>query len=136
MKYILDTDTISYYLNSPEEHIRLFLNIENTDNEDLATTIINYSEIMYGAYLKGYDKTKRLQNMKNFLQLMQHYQLDTSAIDKFVELKVNLRQQGSLIPDMDLMIAAITMANDGTLVTHNTKHFSRIKGLKLEDWCI
>jgi len=35
---------------------------------------------------------------------------------------------------MDLLIAGIAIENDMTLVTHNMKHFSRIPGLKLQDW--
>ena len=35
---------------------------------------------------------------------------------------------------MDLFIAATALEHDYTLVTHNTRHFSRIPGLKLEDW--
>jgi tRNA(fMet)-specific endonuclease VapC len=34
----------------------------------------------------------------------------------------------------DLMIAAIVLANGLILVTHNTREFSRVSGLALEDW--
>jgi len=33
-----------------------------------------------------------------------------------------------------LLIAAIALANQATLVTHNTREFSRVAGLKIEDW--
>jgi tRNA(fMet)-specific endonuclease VapC len=33
-----------------------------------------------------------------------------------------------------MLIAAIVLAHNGILVTHNTEEFSRIEGLKLEDW--
>jgi len=42
--------------------------------------------------------------------------------------------QGRLIGPNDLMIAAIATANDAVLVTHNQREFSRIAGLRLEDW--
>ena len=32
------------------------------------------------------------------------------------------------------MIAAIALANDLTPVTHNTREFSRVPNLKIEDW--
>jgi tRNA(fMet)-specific endonuclease VapC len=41
---------------------------------------------------------------------------------------------GQLIGPYDLMIAAIALTHSLTLVTHNTKEFSRVPGLKLEDW--
>jgi tRNA(fMet)-specific endonuclease VapC len=49
-------------------------------------------------------------------------------------LRADLAQHGTLIGPNDLMIAAIALANDLILVTHNTVEFSRIKALKLEDW--
>jgi len=45
-----------------------------------------------------------------------------------------LRRLGTPLDDMDLLIAGIAIENDMTLVTHNMKHFSRIPGLKLQDW--
>jgi len=45
-----------------------------------------------------------------------------------------LSDAGRIIEDMDILIASIVLANEGTLVTNNTAHFNRIKGLKLEHW--
>jgi len=45
-----------------------------------------------------------------------------------------LRRLGTPLDNMDLLIAGIAIENDMTLVTHNMKHFSRIPGLKLQDW--
>ena len=45
-----------------------------------------------------------------------------------------IRRLGTPLDDMDLLIAGIAIENDMTLVTHNMKHFSRIPGLKLQDW--
>lgn len=58
----------------------------------------------------------------------------TTAIKTYAQLRVQLEAQGNRLEDMDLFIAATALANDYTLVTHNTRHFSRIPGLKLEDW--
>ena len=41
---------------------------------------------------------------------------------------------GAVLDKMDLFIAATALANDCTLVTHNTRYFARIPGLRLEDW--
>jgi len=45
-----------------------------------------------------------------------------------------MEKSGTPIGPNDLLIAAIAMANDVTLVTHNVKEFSRIKEMSLEDW--
>jgi predicted nucleic acid-binding protein len=36
---------------------------------------------------------------------------------------------------MDMLIAASALEAGAILVSHNTRHFSKIKGLKVEDWC-
>jgi tRNA(fMet)-specific endonuclease VapC len=45
-----------------------------------------------------------------------------------------LEKLGTPIGPNDLLTAAIGVANDVTVVTHNTREFSRVAGLKLEDW--
>jgi tRNA(fMet)-specific endonuclease VapC len=52
----------------------------------------------------------------------------------FAKLKADLRKQGAMLMDFDLMIAAISLRNDLILVTNNHMHFSRIPGIKLENW--
>ena len=42
--------------------------------------------------------------------------------------------KGVTVPTADLMIAAVALAHDLTLVTHNTADFQAIPGLRLEDW--
>lgn len=49
-------------------------------------------------------------------------------------LKANLRQQGLLIEDFDLLIAATALVHNLILVTNNTKHHSRVPGLGIENW--
>jgi tRNA(fMet)-specific endonuclease VapC len=46
----------------------------------------------------------------------------------------NLRKKGELIEDADLLISAACLVNDWVLITNNPKHFSRIKGLDIENW--
>ena len=53
---------------------------------------------------------------------------------KFGNLKAELETIGLRVDDADLLIAATAIIYKATLVTANTKHFSRFKGLKLEDW--
>ena len=48
----------------------------------------------------------------------------------------HLASQGTPIGPYDLQIAAIALAHDLTVVTHNTREFARVPGLKLEDWLL
>lgn len=48
--------------------------------------------------------------------------------------KVELRRQGMLIEDLDILIGCTAIASDRILVTANVKHFERLKGIQLENW--
>jgi tRNA(fMet)-specific endonuclease VapC len=60
--------------------------------------------------------------------------LNKTALDIAVELHAELRGRGQLIPDADLLMAAIALAHDLTLLTANTRHFQRIEFLRIENW--
>jgi tRNA(fMet)-specific endonuclease VapC len=62
--------------------------------------------------------------------------IDHAVLDKAAELYAELRASGQLIEDADLLIGAMALVHDMTLVTHNTAHFARITGLQIEDWLI
>jgi len=49
-------------------------------------------------------------------------------------LRADLERRGVPLNDTDLMIASIALRHDLTLVTGNPRHFSRLPGLKLENW--
>ncbi len=55
-------------------------------------------------------------------------------MEVFGQTKAFLQKSGMIVDDMDLMIVSTALANNMTLVTHNTKHFVHILGLSLEDW--
>lgn len=59
---------------------------------------------------------------------------DDSAAEAYGIIRAELKRQGQLIGSNDLLIAATALAYDLTLVTHNTREFGRVPGLKLEDW--
>lgn len=62
------------------------------------------------------------------------FPFDDAAVDLFVSIRRQLEILGTPIGPYDLQIAAIALANDCTLVTHNTAEFSRVPGLRIEDW--
>ena len=65
--------------------------------------------------------------------------LDVIEIDfhvalRFGELRAQMLDTGTPMPDMDALIAATALAHDMTLVTHNTVDFRPVEGLRLIDW--
>ncbi len=51
----------------------------------------------------------------------------------FARVRAGLREQGNLIADLDLLIAATAIAYDLTLLTRNRRHFERVPGLSIYD---
>ena len=51
-----------------------------------------------------------------------------------MSIRIDLEEKGIPIGPYDILIAGIALSNKGILVTHNTKEFERIEGLKIEDW--
>ena len=61
---------------------------------------------------------------------------DRASAERYAELRADLQRQGQIIGGNDMQIAAIALVHGLILVTHNTREFSRIPGLSLEDWQI
>ena len=59
---------------------------------------------------------------------------DADCAEEFGRVRADLRRQGISVDDMDLLIGATALVYDLTVVTHNTRHFRQIPGLRLEDW--
>ncbi len=72
--------------------------------------------------------------MNQFISDLQVIAHDYSACQVYGKLRNNLERKRKIIGSIDLLIAAIAIANDLTLVTNNTKEFKRIKELKVENW--
>ena len=72
--------------------------------------------------------------MQTFVDRFTALPLDSAAAEIAGRVDANLARQGLRIGPYDTRIAAITLANDLTLITHNTREFSRVVGLRLLDW--
>jgi len=131
MLIFLDTNIISYYLKSDENIIDKVM--ENIDNDDiLCTTLLNVYEILKGFKWKNNKQKEKRFNI--FLNELDIYSINENVIKIATELYATLRKKGITIEDIDIFIAAIVIANDGVLVTNNTKHFGNIKQLKVVNW--
>ena len=127
---ILDSDILIYFLKGNRKVVEEVLKIEPNQ---LFTTRINYTELLYGAYNSS-KKEENLATFKNFLEKFTILEFDQKASEIFAQTKTKLKKDGNIIADMDLMIASISIANKKELVTNNHKHFERIKGLEIIKW--
>lgn len=128
--YVLDTNTCIYWLKGREEIRR---RIEQIGTDNLRMTVVTLAEMRYGAY-NSQKVEENLKNIDNFLRKVRVLFLNEDAANKFGKIKVDLCRGGQIIDDFDILISAITLSNDGILVTNNIEHFKRIEGLKFENW--
>lgn len=131
MIYLLDTNVCVQYLNGRSEAIRE--RIQQTDADDIAVCSIVKAELFYGAHRSQHPE-RTLARQQQFLNLFLSLPFDDEAAMVYGRIRADLAAQGTPIGSNDMQIAAIALANDLTLVTHNTGEFSRVSGLRLEDW--
>jgi len=130
MKYLLDTDTTIYWLKG---NVKIEVKAISVGLENIALSIISKAELYFGAYNSDY-VDKNINNIQKLSTIIATLPFDEIASENFGKIKSDLKKSGNLIPDTDIMIASIVLANDLTLVTNNTKHFERIASLKIENW--
>jgi tRNA(fMet)-specific endonuclease VapC len=99
----------------------------------VAISAITVGELVLGTHLAD-DPKRELAKVEAFLRPIQVLPFDRDEAVQWAALDARLRKLGNRIETEDAIIAATALAMGMTLVTGNTKHFSRIKGLKMVDW--
>jgi len=94
------------------------------------------SEISLAEFYVGVNKSKNPRLEKEAVFIAETFAVIpiSGALKTYAQLRAQLEQKGTRLDTMDLFIAATAIDNGYTLVSHNTRHFSRIPGLQLEDW--
>lgn len=131
MSYLLDTNTCIRYLNRSSLSIYNRLN-SLSPGEIFLCDVVKF-ELYYGAY-RSSRQQENLETLRVFFSEFVSLPFDgqVAAICGYIRSK--LAERGTLIGAYDMQIAAIALANDLTLLTHNVSEFSRIEGLNIEDW--
>lgn len=131
MIYLLDTNVWIHFLN-PDESIAKN-RVATADPACIHLCSIVKAELYFGA-----EKSARRQNNLNTLNQLfkglKSFDFDNRAAREYGKLRAMLSRAGTPIGPNDLMIAAIAKANQAVLVTHNVREFSKVEGLKIEDW--
>lgn len=130
MKFLLDTDTCVYWLRGRQT---VYARIAEAGLSDIAISVITLAELRYGAACSQQPEANQ-QAIDTLASGIVVLGVDPAVVRIFGDVKVALRQQGMLIEDFDLLIAATARTFGLTLVTNNTDHFGRIPGLRLENW--
>jgi tRNA(fMet)-specific endonuclease VapC len=131
--YLLDANILSDLLKNPtgRSAARMAAAVDRNPRR-VFTSVIVAAEMHYGAKKKGSDKTTA--EVHGVLANVEILPLGLDVIEHYARIRVELERAGTTIGANDLLIAAHALATDLILVTHNLREFSRVRGLKYEDW--
>ena len=131
MIYLLDTNTCIQYLTGRSENV--INKFKTTHRENIYLCDVVKAELYYGAYRS----VKQEQNLALYEFFFSQYislPFDGKAAKIYGEIRSQLSKLGTPIGAYDFQIAAIALANNLILVTHNTREFQRVENLQIEDW--
>ena len=134
MSHLLDTNSwINHLRRGTASRVTAKLAAAPPGSVFLCSIVV--AELIYGAMHSG--PTHQASNLALLAKLRQQVvslPFDDRAAEEYGKVRANLAASGTQIGPNDLMIAAIALANQMTLVTHNPAEFSRVQGLSMEDW--
>ncbi len=130
MKYFLDTNTAIYFFKGMGNVNQHFFACKTSD---IAIPAIVLYELQVGI-LKSTHPQKRTQQLTHLLSQVTVVDFGKKEALATAQIRADLETKGTPIGEYDLQIAGTTLANKATLITHNTREFSRVVDLKLTDW--
>lgn len=136
MNYMVDTNTCIYLMTGrhPERQARILNQLDKlAPDESLYLSSIVVFELSYGAQ-KGRWHKANLALLEEFLLDFIIVPFDDKAAHASGEIRAILEKKGGPIGPMDTLIAGHAVSMGMPLVTHNVNEFSRVSGLKVENW--
>ena len=133
MIYVLDTTAVSALMRAEAGHSRRLL---QASPGEVAIPQPVVAEVRYG--LESLPRSRRRRELEDrfetVLEALSRAPWNDDVSRTFGLQKAELERRGQRVDDFDVAIAAHALASDATLVTSNTRHFNRMRGLKIEDW--
>jgi tRNA(fMet)-specific endonuclease VapC len=128
--YLLDTNTCVYAIKRERDLTR---RLQEHSPDDFGISAITVAELWFGAA-----KSSRPQHTRSsvdaFLEPFEILPFASESAEDYAEIRLQLEKAGQPIGERDLLIAAIAKSRRLTVVSHNVREFSRVSGLKVEDW--
>jgi tRNA(fMet)-specific endonuclease VapC len=129
MRYLLDANVAIGLLNSNTS--KLAQRARREQSVDIALSAVVVHELFYGAF--------KSQRAERNAVLIDALKFEVIAFDKedarqAGEIRALLAAKGTPIGPYDVLIAGQAKARSLILVTHNTREFKRVPGLRLENW--
>lgn len=128
-KYLLDTSIVAFLFRGK---YGIGQHLSKLDATQCFVSDVTIAELTYGAY-HSERVQYNLEMIEQFTKIVTVVPFDV-AIDEYGRQKSRLVKSGQMIEDFDLLIGCTAIACGMVMVTDNTKHYSRIEGIKLENW--
>ncbi len=131
MMYMLDTDICIYTIKRKPSQV--LKRLETLQPGMVLMSSITFAELMNGAKKSNFveDNIRRLEALSEIIEVIP---FDKDAAIAYGNIRSDLEKRGMIIGGNDLLIAAHAVSRDLVLVTNNTREFSRVSGLQLENW--
>jgi tRNA(fMet)-specific endonuclease VapC len=129
--YLLDANACIRILNGSSD--RLAARLRETPRSLVRIPSIVKAELIYGAR-HGSQAAANLRLLARFFATLTSVPFDDACAEQYGVIRNEIERAGTPIGPNDLLIAATARAHDFILVTHNTREFSRVAGLQVEDW--
>ena len=126
---MLDTDTVSFAIRG---HGNVGERILASKPSALCISSLTIAELRFGADKRSSTKLHGL--IDTFAQNVDVLPFDGHAAKHYGQLASKLAKRGTPIGEFNTLIAAHALSLGVTLVSNNTKHFTRIRGLKVDNW--
>ena len=130
---MLDTNIVAYAKN--QRPACVLERLLSHDPSEICISDVTMAELEFGVFNSSNPEKNRMALIM-FLSGITVLPFDKAASLEYGSIRHLLKTSGIIIGGNDMLIAAHTRSLDITLVTHNTGEFSKVPGLKLEDWAI
>ena len=131
MSYMLDTDTCIYIKNRRPPHV--LDRFSRLQSGEVVMSLITFGELLNGA-LKSNQANSALEKINQLAIILPVQNMSPDVAKHYASIRRSLEKRGTIIGANDLWIAAHAITLNLTLVTNNTKEFSRVDGLNIENW--
>lgn len=131
MIFLPDTNVWIRFLNPGKNLVKDRLLAADPSTIRLCSVV--KAELYFGA-IKSSRTAQNLELLDTLFANFGSLSFDDDAARKYGEIRCALARNGTPIGPNDLMIASIASVHKSVLVTHNTREFARVTGLKIEDW--
>ncbi|HET6628582.1 MAG TPA: type II toxin-antitoxin system VapC family toxin [Woeseiaceae bacterium] len=130
LRYLLDTNILSELVRAPQGLVAE--RISSTGEDAVCTSIVVAAELRFGAAKSG--SRKLAERVDMILSALSVLPLEPPADRHYGRIRQHLAGQGTPIGPNDLLIAAHGLTLGLAVVTGNMREFSRVPGLKVENW--